>query len=168
MRSIQDIKTLLDRPKTGTIETAAAQAWRIIDRTVPDIKRVVVRRNTDDVMRSMLATDLNGYAQYDAPRLRKVMDYGNRMLDQVAAQDGVLTLSFDELDTEEGCKRLFEHCLPYPFDSGWWEYMKALNVQVDVPSVIRLYHENKTEIDGFKKILWRELRQMARDGAARH
>lgn len=92
------------------------------------------------------------------------MEYGNRMLDEVSAQPGVLTLDFDDLETLQGCKRLFEFCLPYEFDQGWWEYMVVQNIQVDVLSVIRLYHERKSEIDGFKKSLWREMRHLAKSG----
>jgi hypothetical protein len=164
LRSIDDIKRLLSLPKTGVVETAAAQAWRIIHHHVPNIKAVVIRRPIDDVMRSMVNVDLRGEAQYDLDRLRNVMEYGDRMLREIAGQPGVLSLDFDDLDTMQGCKRLFEFCLPYEFDQGWWEYMVMQNIQVDVLSVIQHYHQNKPEIEGFKKQCWRELRHLAQSG----
>lgn len=164
LRSVDDIKRLFSLPNTGAVETAAAQAWRIIHHHVPNIKAVVVRRPIDDVMRSMVNIDLQGEAYYDVPRLRKVMEYGNRMLDEISEQPGVLTVDFDDLSTIQGCKAIFEHCLPYEFDRGWWEFMVDQNIQVDVLSVIRLYHENRPQIEGFKKHLWREMRHLAQTG----
>lgn len=164
LRSVDDIKRLFALPKTGVVETAAAQAWRIIHHHVPNIKAVVVRRPIDDVMRSMVNIDLQGEAYYDVPRLRKVMEYGNRMLDEISKQPDVLTVDFDDLSTMQGCKVIFEHCLPYEFDRGWWEFMVDQNIQVDVLSVIRLYHENRPQIEGFKKHLWREMRHLAQTG----
>lgn len=164
LRSVSDIKRLLSLPNTGVVETAAAQAWRIIHHHVPNIKAVVIRRPIDDVLGSMVNIDLNGEAHYDIPRLRKVMEYGDRMLAEIAAQPGTLSLDFADLDTWDGCKRLFEFCLPYEFDEGWWEYIRPMNIQVDVLSVIRLYHENRPEIEGFKKSLWREMRHLAQAG----
>lgn len=155
-------------PNIGVVETAAAQAWRIIHHQVPNLKAVVIRRPVEDVIASMVNVDLNGYATYDIPRLRKVMAYGDRVLEEITEQPAVLSLNFSALDTEEGCRALFEHCLPYPFDPGWWDYMKQKNIQVDVPSVIRFYHENKPDIERFKHLCWRELRSMARQGLAKH
>lgn len=164
LRSIDDIKRLFSLPNTGCVETASAQAWRIIQHHVPNIKMVVIKRPIDDVMQSMVNIDLHGYAAYDIPRLRKVMEYGNRMLDEVSEQPGVLTIDFSELDTAEGCAKVFEFCLPHEFDPGWWSYMQAINVQADVIGTIRYYHENKPAIEGFKKIMWREMRALARQG----
>lgn len=163
-RSIDDIKRFYALPRTGAVETATAQAWRIIHHHVPNIKAVVIRRPIDDVMTSMLNVDLNGEMHYDIPRLKKVMEYGDRVLAEIASQPGTLSLDFADLDTMEGCKSLFEFCLPYEFDQGWWEYIKNVNIQVDVLSAIRLYHENKPEIEGFKKALWREMRHLAQAG----
>lgn len=162
LRSIHDLKNLFTIPYSGTVETASAQAWRLIQHHAPHVRHAVVRRPIDDVMKSMLAVDLDGYASYDVPRLRKVMEYGDRMLAEISRQPGVLTLRFTDLDTRAGCKALFEHCLPHHFDSGWWEHMRDRNVQVNVSSVIRYYHENKTEIEAFKAELWSDMRRLRR------
>jgi hypothetical protein len=164
MRTLNDIRTVISWPQTGVVETAMAQGWRIIHHYHPTLNAVVIRRPLEDVVKSMLAIDLKGYAHYDEPRLRKVMAYGNRMLDEIAAQPGTLVLDFDQLATREGCKAVFEHCLPYPFDDEWWQAHKDRNIQCDVASVIRYYHENRPEIDGFKKLCWRELRRLRASG----
>lgn len=163
-RSVNDIKRFFALPRTGAVETATAQAWRIIHHHVPNIKAVVIRRPVDEVMESMVNIDLRGEAYYDIPKLRKFIEYGDRCLTEISEQPGVLNLKFSDLDTSDGCKRIFEFCLPYKFDQGWWEYARQQNIQVDVLSTIRLYHKNKPEIEGFKKTLWRELRHLAREG----
>lgn len=165
MRRIEDLKSLLAFPRIGTVETAGAQAWRLFHYYNPDVNAVVVRRPVADVVKSMLAIDLHGYAMYDAPRLEKVMAYGDRMLDEVSRElPGCLTLDFDDLATEHGCKALFEHCLPFDFDQNWWRLISLENVQVNVAEHIRYYHENRAEIDGFKKTCWRELRRLREAG----
>ncbi len=164
LRSIDDIKRLLSLPRTGVVETAAAPAWRIIHHHVPNAKAVVIRRPIDDVMASMVNVDLRGEAAYDIPRLRRVMEYESRLLDEIVARPGTLNLEFSDLGTLAGCKRLFEFCLPHKFDQGWWEYARQQNIQVDVLSVIRLYHQNREEIEGFKSLLKREMRHLAREG----
>lgn len=157
LRSIYDIKRLFSLDYTGTVETASAQAWRIIKHHAPHVKHAVVLRPIDDVMASMVKT-----AEYDVPRLRKVMEYGNRMLLELSQQPGVLTLDFSDLDTRDGCQVLFEHCLPYRFESGWWDTLRDQNIQCNVPNYIRYYYENKADVEAFKSVLWKELRQLRR------
>lgn len=165
MRRIEDLKALLSNPGIGTVETAAAQGWRLLHHYNPDVNAVVVRRPIDDVVRSMMATDLKGEAHYEEASLRKIMEYGDRMLSDVSANcHNCLTLDFADLATKDGCAALFEHCVPFAFDNDWWTEMAAKNVQADVLAAIRYFHENRAEIQGFKKLLWRDLRRLRTSG----
>lgn len=163
MRSIADIKALF-KPNSGTVETAAAQAWRIIHHHIPGLRAAVIRRPVDEVIDSVLKVPLNGVATYDEIRLQKIMAYGDRVLKQISALPGVLTLNYSDISNEDACAALFEHCLPYEFDQPWWEWMKGRNVQANVPGIIRYYHENKSAIEGFKLTLKRELRTLYKNG----
>lgn len=166
MRQIDDFKTILAEPRIGTVETAMAPGWMLLHHYSPSVNAVVVRRKTQDVVRSMLAIDLHGVATYDKDRLVKVMDYENRVLDQISASlPNCLNLDFDDLSTRDGCAALFEHCLPFKFDDAWWEKWRNENVQVDVAEYVKYYHANRPEIDGFKKLCWRELRKLRTAGA---
>ncbi len=165
MRKIEDFQTILSWPRIGTVETAMAPGWRLLHHYAPNINCVVVKRPLPDVVRSMMATDLRGVATYEKESLTRRMEYGNRMLDDIAANvPGCLKLDFADLDTAEGCKALFEHCLPFEFNAAWWEERRAENVQVDVANYVRYYHQNRPEIDGFKKTCWRELRRLRQAG----
>lgn len=164
LRSVQDVKGLFALQNVGVVETAAAQAWRILKHHIPNLKMAVIRRPIDDVVQSMMNINLHGRFHYDADRLRKVMEYGDRMLNEISEQPGTLTLSFSDLETEVGCKAIFEHCLPYEFDPDWWGTMKDRNVQVDVAGVIQYYHDHKDAIEAFKRSLRSELRTLVHNG----
>lgn len=163
-RSIDGIKDLFSRPCVGTVETAAAQAWKIIHHHVPNLKVVVIRRPVDQVINSVLNVDLQGSGRYDEIRLRKVMEYGDRMLRQIAEVPGVLSLNYDDIASEDACAAIFEHCLPYEFDREWWQWMCGRNIQANVPEVVRYYHANRADIEGFKSLCKRELRSLYRAG----
>ncbi len=165
MRSIEDFKTILSWPQIGTVETAMAPGWRLLHHYAPNINCAVVKRPIDEVVKSMMATDLKGIATYEKSSLTRVIEYGDRMLDDITKNvPGCLTLDFADLSTKQGCKALFEHCLPFEFDERWWQEINTRNVQVDVSEYVRYYHLNRPEIDGFKKLCWRELRRLRQAG----
>lgn len=161
MRKIEDFRTILAEPHIGTVETAMAPGWRLLHHYSPGINCVVVKRPISEVVKSMMATDLKGIAYYERESLTRILEYGDRMLEDVAANvPGCLKLEFNDLSSRDGCAALFEHCLPFDFDQVWWEQRQAENVQVDVAEYVRYYHQNRPEIDGFKKLCWRELRRL--------
>ena len=106
-RSMDDVGSWLGQPCTGTVETNAAPFWRL----VPYMKTVVIRRPVDEVVDSLrklgFQTDQDNFTSY----IRNL----DRKLDQIERRvPNVLSVSFDELKTEEACKRVFQFCLPYP------------------------------------------------------
>lgn len=153
------------RERIGAVETGVAQGWRLIDHYVPGIKTVVIRRPIEDVVKSLLAVDLRGVAVYDEAKLRKVMEYGDRMLDQIAGKPGTLVIDHDDLNGSAACKRIFEFCLPYRFDYEWWVSKHNRNVQVDVAALLLYYHANRLEIERFKSACKADLRRLVRTGA---
>lgn len=167
MRTVEDIKTFFNTPNTGSVETAAGPGFYLIHHYFPHIKAVVVRRPLDDVVASMIAA-AEGIATYDEVRLRKVMAYGDRMLDKISRLPGVLTVDFSDLVTENTCRKIFEHCLPYEFDRDWWVKHRDQNIQVDIAAVIMYYHANKDLIEGFKLACRRELYRLRRTGELTH
>ena len=162
LRSIHDMKNLFDIPYSGTVETASAHAWRIIQYHAPHVRHAVILRSVDEVMESMMRLDTQEFS-YNPHTLRPMLEYGNRMLHELAQQRGVLTLKASDLDTECGASLLFRHCLPHRFDPGWWKSLRDKNIQCDVPQYIRYYHTHKTDVEAFKSLLWREMRALRRD-----
>jgi hypothetical protein len=165
MRTADDLRAWLTQENTGTAETAAAPAWRLIHHYRPDIKAVVVRRPAVEVVASLLRIDLAGIGTYDAARLRKGMAYLDRCLDQIERLPSVLTVRFADLAQEETCARLFEHCLPYAHDHSWWSFMSGLNLQTNTRALMRYRFAHRAQIDRFKGELKAELRRLRRAGA---
>lgn len=168
LREPADIPALFNRPRFGCAETAAAQGHWLIEHYVPRIRRVVVRRPVEEVVRSMLALDIQETEfHYDEKLLRRNMVYGARMLEQIAHQPGTLVIDYRELDCMEHVARLFEFCIHQPLSVVWWDIMKNHNVQVDVKSALRYYHDNREGVEGFKRKCKRELRRLCRLGLVR-
>ena len=164
MREIKDIAQFFDRSRIGSVETAAGPGWFLIKHYVPNIKMVVIRRPVDDVVTSMMAVDVSGVATYDKESLRKVLLYGDRMLERISVLPGVLTIDHNDLDNEDTCKTIFEFCLPYKFDSNWWQALRGENIQIDVKNMLRYYHNNRSAIDLFKSVCWRDMRRLRQSG----
>lgn len=166
MRSMADVRGFFAQPRTGAVETGAAQGWWLIRHHVPNIRMAVIRRPVAQVVESMMAVDVAGVATYDEEKLWRIMRYGERMLAQISAQPGVLTVEFDELAEVQGCAALFEHCLPYPFDAAWWHDMRDQDIQVDVKAFLLRYFANREAVEKFKIECRSELRNLCRAGIA--
>lgn len=129
MRSLDDVKSWLGLPNTGSCETAAAPFWRLLPK---DIKVVTIRRPVSNVLESLAAQGVSG------PEIIRQINYLDRKLDQVERRvPSVLSVPYDELRQIDMCALLFEHCLPYRFDEIWWHAWQARNIQINLPSLIR-------------------------------
>lgn len=157
LRHPSDIKERFSRAKTGYAETAAAAGWALIHRACPDVREVVIRRPVEDVIESVMAVDISGVAVYDRRRLEAGMKRGIRSLERISAHPGVLTVNYADLEREDVCAEIFEHCLPYRFDRDWYRSMAPKNIQADVKAVLTYFFANKPEIDNFKAECKREL-----------
>lgn len=131
MRSFADIDAWLAQPCTGTAETALAPWWRLIPQ---DVRIVLVRRPVGDVVDSLMA--LPGLT-FDRAALTKAMLVHDRKLDQIAARREVLSVTFDDLNEETVCQRVFEYCLPYEHDHEHWAQLSSVNVQCHMVGLMR-------------------------------
>lgn len=164
MRDMGDVRDFLSQPNTGCVETAAAPGRYLIKHTIPDIREVVVLRPVQEVVESTMRMDVSGVATYDRKTLQRNMEYGDRVLRKIAKDPSVLVVRYEDLNLEETCAKIFEHCLPYAFDKNWWDKIKNENVQVDAKSFFRYYFANKDVIENFKKHCKSELRKLFRTG----
>lgn len=164
MRSLVDVRRLLSQPNTGTSETAACYGRFLIKYLFPNIKEVVVFRPVDEVVNSVLNVDVSGVATYPPILLRKVMEYGYRCLKKIAKDPYVLVVNYADLEKEETCRSIFEHCLPYRFDKAWWESLKDKNIQIDAKELLRYRFKYSDEIKAFKHHCKMELIRLCRIG----
>lgn len=165
-RNMREVAEFFAEAGTGAAETAASPGWRLIEHYVPGIRRVVVRRDTEEVIASsMWRTGALG--PVDEYRLRSITEYEARCLEQISRMPGTLTVEFDDLRREDVCREIFEFCLPYEFDRDWWLTLDARNIQVDMHEMIAYYRAHKDEIEQFRRSCKRELIALARAGVLR-
>lgn len=160
LRHPKQIVEYFQTENQGASETGSTQAWWLIEHAQPKLKVVLVRRDIEEVIDSLMEVDLSGVAYYERESLRKHLGYSNRMLDKLEKRNNSLSVSFHELNKMETCKKVFEHCLPYEFDIRHWANLKNKNIQVNIKKMIRYYHENKQEITNLKRLCKMELRRL--------
>jgi hypothetical protein len=148
-RSLEDVKAWFSQPNIGTVETAGAPWWRLVQKMRPDIRTVVVRRPVNDVIASLMGTGLRFNVSGMAAYLRRL----DMKLDQIEARiPSVLRVEYESLRTEASCAALFEHCLPYQHDTRWWDAMGSLNLQTNIGVTLRYYQAYAPQLEKLAKI----------------
>jgi hypothetical protein len=158
MRSLSDVSAWLSQPCTGTIETATSPWWRLLPALAPNARVVVVRRPVDEVVASLL--NLPG-CTFDAGNLRTKMQMLDRKLAQIAKRiPGALEVQFADLDSEETCAAIFEHCLPYRHDHARWASLAPVNIQINMPALARYCQAYAPAIEKLASIATHKVRTM--------
>ncbi len=141
-RSLDDVKAWFTQPTIGTVETAGAPWWRLIQNYQPDIRAVVIRRPVPDVVKSLTRYGL------DPAAMTRIMTRLDHKLDQIEHRvPNVLSVAFDDLNSEQTCARLFEHCVPYKHDPAWFEIMAPLNLQINLAALARYMRAYQPQLD---------------------
>lgn len=139
LRSVADIKTWLSQPNTGTIETLAAPFWRSLP---AGVRVAVVRRPVGEVVDSLM-----NVGEFDRDTLTALMRKFDRKLDQIEARMNCMSVRFSDLENEETCAALFEHCLPYTHDHDRWQAMAGENIQVDLRGMFRHFDAFRPQLE---------------------
>ena len=143
MRSLDDARAWFSQGSTGTVETAAAPWWRLLDSIAPGVKVVTIRRPVAEVIAS-----LTRLAGYDIDVLTRAMVWLDRKLDQIEARvPGVISARYSDLADEATCAAIFEHCLPYSHDAAHWRSWDAVNVQINFNAMLRYCEAYKPALD---------------------
>lgn len=144
LRRLGDVLSVLE-PGRGSAETSAAPAWPLLERMMPDLRVVVVKRDVNEIVES-IKRSAAGRLAIEEVQLRRIITYLARCLDKIAERPNALTVTFEDLASEDMCRAIFEHCLPYAWDKGWWEYMREKNLQVDLVELTRMYEGNMQNV----------------------
>lgn len=144
----QQIVDALAVPGAGTVETGLSLAWPWLDRQFPQARIVVVRRPVAEVQASL------GRQGWEF--LPGEMGNNDRRLDEIALLPNAISVTFDELATEAGCRRVFEHCRRQPMPVEHWRGWADENVQVAPAWRELTLRERASKIEGlFLRILAR-------------
>ena len=137
MRSLDDVQAWFSQPNIGTAETAGAPWWRLLERFAPNARVLVVRRPRNEVAESLI--NIPG-TQFDRAALDSILLKLDRSLDQIEARlPNVLSASFDSLNEEDTCAAVFEHCLQQPHDLDHYARLAPVNIQINMPALMRHY-----------------------------
>jgi len=141
MRSLEDVKAWLAQPNTGSCETGAAPFWRLLKKYAPDTRVAVIRRPVPDVVESLRKVGWHG------DQVASNMTAFDRKLDQIEQRlPNVLSVQFEDLEQEDTCRAIFEHCLPHKHDHQWWQSTAAINTQINFPALVRYVTANMPAI----------------------
>ena len=133
-RSLEDVRSWLSQPCTGTVETSASPFWRLLEALAPGTRIVTLHRPVEAVAASLRRAGM----AFDDAVLLPVLEHAEAKLRQIARRlPNVLSVRFEDLADEACCAEVFEHCLPYRHDPAWWSVWAPLNVQVNVPHMMR-------------------------------
>jgi hypothetical protein len=133
---VTDFIKMFSSGMDGTCETATVLGHRLIRHLLPQVKFAVVRRPLAEVVASLAAFGLS------APSGE--LEARDAMLDQVEALPGTLALKYDELDSPDFCRRLFEFCHPdVDFEVEWWAQCSRFNIQVEMGKQVALLQERQ-------------------------
>lgn len=144
---MDDVKSWLSQPCTGSVETSGASWWRLAQKLRPDIRTVVIRRPVPQVVDSFARFG------FDRDVVTSAMTRADKKLDQIERRvPNVLSVTFEELGTEAGCAKVFEHCLPWPHDPEWWERLAPLNLQLSMSSMAKYVNAYRPQIEKLAKI----------------
>jgi len=150
-RSLDDVRSWLAQPHTGTVETAVAPFWRLLP---PDVRVVTVRRPVPEVVASLARSGVT----FDPAVMTRLVERVERKLDQIEARvPGVLSVTYAELADEATCARVFEHCLGLPHEHAWWGAASAVNIQVNVPQMLRYFVAYAPQIEKLRRLARHEM-----------
>ncbi len=144
IRGLDDLRSLLDMPSFGSVETAAAPWWRLIHAMRPDLRTVIVRRPVAGVVDSLMATSV----AFDKPKLITAMTRLDAKLDQIRARvPGVLEVQFDDLSYGDVCAEVFEHCVGRLRDPFWFHTMNARRLTIDLEAMVRYCEAHRPQLE---------------------
>jgi len=162
-RSLDDVRSWLAQPQTGTVETAAAPFWRLLERYSPEARIVTLRRPVAAVAASLAR---GGLCVDDAVMRRLQM--ADRKLEQIEHRlaGRVFPLRYEELDSEAACAELFTYCLGMPHDKVWWRACAAVNIQTSIPHTLRYAAAHAVQVEKLRRVAWWEMLRGLRRPAA--
>lgn len=150
MRGLDDVQSWFSVDRTGSVETAIAPFWRLVQRVTPGLRMATIRRPVSEVVESCIRA---GVPEQVRGTLATVLRRHDRKLDQIEKRiPGVLRVEYDDLGSQSACAGLFEHCLGLSFDARWWGRLDGENIQIDLPWLTRYVSAHGPQIEKLRAV----------------
>lgn len=156
-RQLEDVKSWLSQPYTGTVETAAAPFWRLALHLRSDLKVVTIRRDPEAAAESAIKA---GFGSDLGAMIRTFRKLDHKLGQIERRVPGVRSFRFEDLGQESVCADLFEHCLPHKHHPVWWARWSAVNVQINVPALKRYAEAHGPQLERLRAIAEQKSRQL--------
>lgn len=137
------ISAFRDYAFTGTVETGAVMAWKLILHEMPKVQFMTIRRPLKEVKRSLNALGLE-------PQ-KGDLETKELMLDIVEKLPRTIRVEFSTLSEWSVCSFLYEKLLGVECQFDWWQRMSALNIQIDMRKRIVQLLERAPQMEQLKR-----------------
>ena len=122
-----------DHPVTGVSDSALALFWKPLMQMFPEAKWLVVMRDRADAeaatIKSLTDDPLPGCGAPEAIHLKDFFDRSQRALVALCEAPNVLTVRFDELDSQIVAENIWRHIVGQGiFPLRRWKMLKALRI----------------------------------------
>lgn len=143
MRQMEDVKSWISQPKTGTIETSVVPFWRLAFDLNPNLKIVTIRRDPVEAAKSAVSAGLGT----DLDSMVKYFKYLDHKLNQIEKRTGCRSFKYEDLTQESVCADLFEYVLPYKHDSERWLTLTNNNIQINTNALVRYVQAYRMQLE---------------------
>lgn len=126
----------------GTCETGAMLGWKVLRTRWPNARIVTVHRPIIEVYRSFRAMGIE--VSLDDLAIKE------QLLLACAQSPGVLSVTFDQLESFEICGAIFAHCLDLGLEPDYWSEMSRRNIQIDMRARIEKLQRNALGLAAFR------------------
>lgn len=140
----------------GTCETGAMVGWKLIRSKWPKARVLVVQRPLAEVIQSLERKGLRADVGALVER--------QQMLEALSNSKGVKTITYEDLDSVDCCKWVFEYLLRKEFDAGHWSALKDRNIQIDFDKRVKFLYENREVLAGFAAEVTMAVKKLGSEG----
>jgi hypothetical protein len=122
-------------PHRGLADSTLPFAWERLSQSFPTFSLVIVEREPEASFDSLLGFLDRGELRVNRTLLRHRFEGLGRALRVLKHSTPHIAVKFEDLHKLETLHRIWEHCVPFPFDMTRAEMLETLNVQQELRAV---------------------------------
>jgi hypothetical protein len=135
LREEQALRWLACGERHGLADSTIPFAWERILERFPSFSLVIVEREPEASFDSLLGFLDRGELRVNRTILHRRFEQLGRALKVMKFTTPHIAVKFEDLSKLETLHRIWEHCVPYPFDMERAEMLQTLNVQQELRAV---------------------------------
>lgn len=141
-KKVEDFFSAYKEGMRGTVETGAVEGWPLFHERFPEGRILTIHRPLAKVKASL--------ARYGVVPQEGELEAREEALLALSRMPFVESLVDSDLDLMGCCRWLFEYTTGLPWDQGWWEQLRRINIQVDMAKRLEQLHRNHEQLEALK------------------